>query len=91
MARGGIINDKALINALKEKKLFGAGLDVYENEPKLNSEFLKLENVVLSPHIGSASLQTRKKMVKKAGDNLYKILNGLDPENVVNLKNLVGL
>ena len=62
IARGGIVDDKALIKALKARTIFAAGLDVYEGEPQLDPEFLELENVVLSPHIGSASEPTRRAM-----------------------------
>ena len=62
MARGGIVDDAALVDALKNKTIWAAGLDVYENEPKFNPGFLQLENVVLSPHIASAAEPTRRAM-----------------------------
>ena len=85
IARGGIVDDRALINALKNQTLFAAGLDVYEGEPKLNPEFLELENVVLSPHIGSGSVSTRRAMAMTAANNLVSVLSHnqapLDPVN----------
>ena len=62
-ARGDVIDNDALINALKNKKIAGAGLDVFEGEPELNPAFLELENVVLLPHLGSASIETRIDML----------------------------
>ena len=84
MARGGIVDDKALIKALKARTIFAAGLDVYEGEPQLDPEFLELENVVLSPHIGSASEPTRRAMAMTAAKNLVAVLaNGEKPINLV--------
>lgn len=84
IARGGIVDDKALIKALKQKTIFAAGLDVYEGEPQLDPEFLELENVVLSPHIGSASEPTRRAMAMTAAKNLVAFLaNGDKPINLV--------
>ncbi len=61
-ARGEIVDEKALIEMLKKKKIFSAGFDVYENEPNINPELLKLSNVVLLPHVGSATEDTRNNM-----------------------------
>ena len=61
-ARGPIINEKALVKALTEQWIFGAGLDVYENEPELSEELKRLKNVVLQPHTGSGTIETRTKM-----------------------------
>lgn len=84
IARGGIVDDKALIKALKARTIFAAGLDVYEGEPHLDPEFLELENVVLSPHIGSASEPTRRAMAMTAAKNLVAVLaNGEKPINLV--------
>ena len=84
IARGGIVDDKALIKALKARTIFAAGLDVYEGEPQLDPEFLELENVVLSPHIGSASEPTRRAMAMTAAKNLVAVLaNGEKPINLV--------
>jgi glyoxylate/hydroxypyruvate/2-ketogluconate reductase len=84
MARGGIVDDAALIEALKEKTIWAAGLDVYENEPKMNPGFLQLDNVVLSPHIASASEPTRKAMAMTAAKNLVAALSGKPPPNLLN-------
>jgi lactate dehydrogenase-like 2-hydroxyacid dehydrogenase len=83
-ARGGVADDAALIAALKAKKIAGAGLDVFENEPALNPEFLTLENVVLIPHIGSATHNTRMNMAKLAAKNLTLALQGQTPPNLIN-------
>ena len=84
MARGGIVDDAALIQALKSKTIRAAGLDVYENEPKFNPGFLELKNVVLSPHIASASEPTRKAMAMTAAKNLVAALSGEMPPNLLN-------
>jgi glyoxylate/hydroxypyruvate/2-ketogluconate reductase len=70
IARGGIIDDAALIEALRARQIGAAGLDVFEGEPKLNPGFLDLPNVVLTPHIGSATEATRRAMANLAADNL---------------------
>jgi glyoxylate reductase len=84
MARGGIVDDSALIEALRKKTIWAAGLDVYENEPRLNPGFLGLANVVLSPHIASASEPTRKAMAMTAAKNLAAALAGQTPPNLLN-------
>ena len=84
MARGGIVDDAALIDALKKKTIWAAGLDVYENEPKFDPGFLALKNVVLSPHIASASEPTRKAMAMTAAKNLAAALSGQTPPNLLN-------
>jgi glyoxylate/hydroxypyruvate/2-ketogluconate reductase len=83
-ARGGVVDDVALIAALKEKRIAGTGLDVFENEPALNADFLKLDNVVLTPHIGSATHATRLHMAKLAAHNFQIALDGGEPPNWVN-------
>ena len=83
-ARGGIIDDDALIEALKEKRIAGAGLDVFEGEPRFNPGFLELENVVMIPHIGSATRSTRMKMNQIALKNLTSALSGRRPPNLLN-------
>jgi glyoxylate reductase len=75
-ARGEIIDEKHLIRLLKEKKIFSAGFDVYENEPKVNPDLLKLKNVVLLPHIGSATFETRDQMALLAAENIIRVLKG---------------
>ena len=84
IARGGIIDDKALINVLRDKRIAAAGLDVFENEPAFDPEFLSLQNVVLTPHIASASELTRRAMARCAADNLVAALTGQYPPNLVN-------
>ncbi len=74
IARGGIVDDAALAQALREHRIAAAGLDVYEGEPKVHPALLELPNVVLTPHIGSASLPTRRAMAQLAVRNLIAIL-----------------
>jgi lactate dehydrogenase-like 2-hydroxyacid dehydrogenase len=83
-ARGGVVDDAALVEALQAKRIAGAGLDVFEGEPKLNPEFLKLPNVALTPHIGSASRATRIIMCNTAAANMTAVLEGREPPNLVN-------
>ena len=82
-ARGPIVNEEALANALVNKTIAGAGLDVYENEPKVNEKLLKLDNVVLLPHLGSATVETRTAMATTAANNALEILSGNKPLNPV--------
>ncbi|OAS89056.1 MULTISPECIES: 2-hydroxyacid dehydrogenase [Metabacillus] len=84
-ARGGIVNEAALYNTLKNKGIFGAGLDVFEEEPvSLDHPLLTLPNVVTLPHIGSASKATRIKMADLAANNLILGLKGKRPQNLIN-------
>jgi glyoxylate reductase len=84
-ARGQIINESDLIKAIKNNWIAGAGLDVYEKEPLSNSNpLLKMKNVIVLPHIGSATYQTRSKMSEVAVQNLLNILKGKDPLFIVN-------
>lgn len=83
-ARGGIVDDAALIAALEQGRLAGAGLDVFENEPALNPAFLKFKNVVLTPHIASASTDTRRNMALLAARNLIAALTTGNPPNLLN-------
>jgi glyoxylate reductase len=83
-ARGEVVDEDALIAALKKKRIAGAGLDVYKGEPRVNKDFLKLENVVLSPHLGSATLETRAKMAEMAALNAIAVLKGEPPPAIVN-------
>lgn len=88
-ARGEVINERELVNALKSGKLFAAGLDVYEFEPKITKELLKMKNVVLLPHIGSATTETRNKMAELAANNIVRVLKGKKPLTPVNeIKNV---
>jgi gluconate 2-dehydrogenase len=84
IARGGIIDEEALIHALKTQSIFSAGLDVYDGEPKINPQLLELSNVVLTPHIGSASKKTRTAMMNLAIDNLIAGLKNERPPNLIN-------
>ncbi len=83
-SRGKVVDEGALVTALKENIIAGAGLDVYEEEPKINPGLLKLDNVVLLPHIASATTTARTKMAVMAAENLVAILEG---ENIPNLVN----
>lgn len=74
-SRGEIVDEKELIKMLKAGKIFSAGFDVYENEPNVNKELYKLKNVVLLPHIGSATFEARDKMAKLAADNVIRVLS----------------
>lgn len=84
IARGGIVDDGALIEALQSGRIAGAGLDVFENEPALDPRFLELDNVVLTPHIGSSTRATRLAMAMLAADNLIAALGGQRPPNLLN-------
>jgi glyoxylate reductase len=78
-ARGEVIDEKYLITLLKKQKIFAAGFDVYENEPNINPELLKLDNVVLLPHIGSATHEARNAMSLLAAKNVISVLSGKKP------------
>lgn len=82
--RGAVINEVALISALRNKRIAGAGLDVYEEEPKLKPGLAELDNVVLAPHLGSATIETRTKMSLMAAENIIAVLNRQKPPNCVN-------
>jgi glyoxylate reductase len=83
-SRGPLVDEGALADALEEGRIFAAGLDVYEEEPKVHPKLLELENVVLAPHIGSASFETRDRMAVTAGEDLRAVLRGEQPKNPVN-------
>ena len=84
IARGGIVDDVALIAALRQRRIAAAGLDVFENEPRFHPDFLTLPNVVLTPHIASASEPTRRAMAFCAAENLIAALGGAQPPNLLN-------
>jgi glyoxylate reductase len=75
-SRGPVVDEGSLADALESGRIFAAGLDVYEEEPKVHPKLLELENVVLAPHIGSASMETRDKMATLAAENLRAVLSG---------------
>jgi len=83
-ARGPLIDEKALIRALKAKKIAGAGLDVFEFEPKVSPELKKMSNVVLNPHLGSATVEVREEMASIVVDNIEAVLAGRTPPGCVN-------
>ena len=82
--RGGIVDDAALVRALKDGTIRAAGLDTFEGEPKLNPGFLELKNVVLAPHIGSSTEATRRAMAMTAAQNAVAALTGGTPPNLLN-------
>lgn len=84
ISRGAVIDEQALIQALQQNQIFAAGLDVYQQEPLSRSELFDLDNVVTLPHVGSATLNTRKKMAELAYQNLVDGLEGRQPRYCVN-------
>jgi len=87
-ARGPVVDEQALLKALQQRRIAGAGLDVYENEPALTPGLDLLDNVVLLPHMGSATVETRLRMAEMAAENLLAGLDGGLPQNCVNCKQL---
>ncbi|HEY6859958.1 MAG TPA: D-glycerate dehydrogenase [Pseudolabrys sp.] len=83
-ARGPIIDEAALVRALKAKRIAGAGLDVFEHEPKVHAELRRMKNVVLNPHLGSATVEVREEMANIVVDNIEALLVGRTPPNCVN-------
>ncbi len=83
-ARGAIIDEAALVRALTKKQIAGAGLDVFEHEPKIDSALKKMPNVVLTPHLGSATAEVREEMANIVVDNILAFLDGKQPPNCVN-------
>ena len=88
-ARGAVIDEKALMRALKSKKIAGAGLDVFEHEPKLPPALKAMKNVVLTPHLGSAVMEVREKMANIVVDNIEAFIGGRTPPNCVNAQLLL--
>ncbi len=82
-ARGKVVDDRALVDALKAGALAGAALDVYENEPELTKGMTELDNLLLLPHIGSASTDTRNRMALLVADNVLEALAGKQPQTLV--------
>jgi len=83
-ARGPIVDEHALVDAIRSGQLGGAALDVFDNEPNIHPELIGMENVVLTPHIASATYEARQKMGEQAVDAILKVLSGEKPENLVN-------
>jgi len=90
IARGGIVDDAALAAALREKRIAAAGLDVFEGEPKVHPDLLTVPNVVLTPHIASATIPTRMAMANLAADNLIAFFSGKKPLTPLNPAVLAG-
>jgi glyoxylate reductase len=89
-SRGPVVDEAALVHALESKKIAGAALDVYEDEPFIQAG-LKRPNVVLAPHIASASVATRTKMAVIAAENVVALLKGMRPPNILNPEALKGI
>ncbi|GJQ58925.1 MAG: D-glycerate dehydrogenase [Candidatus Scalindua sp. AMX11] len=83
-ARGAVIDETALVEALQNRQIAGAGLDVYEEEPILKPGLAELDNVVLAPHLGSATIETRAKMSLMAAEDIIAVINNQRPKNPVN-------
>jgi glyoxylate reductase len=83
-SRGPVVDEKALVEALKTRKIFSAGLDVFEDEPALAPGLAELDNAVVVPHIASASIDTRSKMSTMAAENIVAFFNGERPPNILN-------
>src|SRR3989344_5065804 len=83
-SRGPPIDEKALIWALKEKEIAGAGLDVYEHEPEVSAELIKMSNVILTPHTASATSETRERMSELVAQNIIDVFEGREPVGLVN-------
>jgi len=83
-ARGPIVDEKALVRALEEKRIAGAALDVYEHEPMVEPGLINLRNAVLTPHLGSAALDTRERIADIVVDNIIAVIEGRRPPNIFN-------
>jgi glyoxylate reductase len=84
VARGPVVDEAALVEALRSGRIAGAGLDVFEEEPEVHPGLLELENLALTPHIGSASRATRLRMATRAAENCVAALEGHRPPNLIN-------
>lgn len=85
-ARGPVVDEQALVAALEAKQIAGAALDVYEEEPKIPPQLIAMPNVLLAPHIASATVETRTRMAVMAAENVVTVLRGERPPNLVNPK-----
>ena len=83
-ARGDVVDDEAMVEAIKSGKVFAYGLDVYNGEPKIHPEYLKLKNIFLLPHLGSATKRTRWDMAYRATKNLEDFFNNKKPQDLIN-------
>jgi glyoxylate reductase len=83
-ARGPIVDEKALVKALEEKRIAGAALDVYEREPMVEPGLINLPNVVLTPHLGSAARETRERAAAIVVENIIAVIEGRRPPNIFN-------
>lgn len=83
-ARGPVVDEKALIEALEKKKIKGAGLDVFEKKPKVNAKLRKMDNVILTPHTASGTIEVRRQMSKDAAENIINVLKGKKAKKTVN-------
>jgi len=82
-SRGPVVDEEALVEALKNNTIKGAALDVFENEPKLADGLADLSNIIITPHIASATEETRSKMSEMASGNIIAVLEGNEPPNLV--------
>lgn len=89
-SRGPVVDEEALVSALKHKQIAGAALDVFENEPRVHPELLAMPNTVLMPHLGSATAETRTRMAMQAAENLVAAFDGKMPPNALNPEALQG-
>ena len=87
-SRGPVVDEAALVSALQNKEIKGAALDVYENEPDLTEGLAELENVILTPHIASATVEARNEMAKIAAENIIEVLDGREARTPVTLANM---
>ena len=85
-SRGPVIDELALVQALKDKRIAGAGLDVYEHEPQPQPDLLKMNNVVCTPHVGSAIHELRESMAHVVVDNILAVIGNQQPPNCWNAK-----
>lgn len=83
-SRGPVVDEDALVDALRERRIAGAALDVFCGEPQINPAFLTLDNVLLTPHIGSNTVQVRRRMAEEASKRILDVLAGREPQNLLN-------